>query len=83
MTILNTDHISPDVAEALQRALAGEEIVLSHQGKPYAKITKVVKVEEQVVPRKKRRAGTMKGLVKYMADDFNAPLDDFKDYMPE
>lgn len=32
-------------------------------------------------PTKKRRAGTMKGLVVYMADDFDAPLDDFKDYM--
>jgi hypothetical protein len=28
-----------------------------------------------------RQAGTMKGLVKYMAPDFDAPLDDFKDYM--
>ena len=32
---------------------------------------------------KKRKAGTMKGLVAYMADDFDAPLDDFKDYMFE
>lgn len=27
--------------------------------------------------------GCMSGLVEYMADDFNAPLEDFKDYMPE
>ncbi len=27
--------------------------------------------------------GSMPGLVKYMADDFNEPLDDFRDYMPE
>ena len=27
--------------------------------------------------------GSMPGLVKYMADDFNEPLDDFKDYMPD
>jgi hypothetical protein len=25
--------------------------------------------------------GSMKGLIKYMADDFDAPLEDFKDYM--
>jgi hypothetical protein len=25
--------------------------------------------------------GCMKGLILYMADDFNEPLDDFKDYM--
>jgi len=26
-------------------------------------------------------AGCMKGTVTWMSDDFNAPLDDFKDYM--
>ena len=29
-----------------------------------------------------RPIGLMKGLVTYMADDFDAPLDDFNDYMP-
>lgn len=28
-----------------------------------------------------RRAGTLKGTVKYMAPDFDAPLDEFKEYM--
>lgn len=28
-----------------------------------------------------RRPGTLKGTVKYMAPDFDAPLDDFKEYM--
>ena len=26
-------------------------------------------------------AGCMKGMVSWMSDDFNEPLDDFKDYM--
>ena len=30
----------------------------------------------------KRQFGSMKGLVVYMSPDFNAPLDEFKDYMP-
>lgn len=31
----------------------------------------------------KRKAGSGKYLISYIADDFNAPLDDmFKDYMP-
>jgi hypothetical protein len=29
----------------------------------------------------KRKFGSMKGLVVYMADDFDAPLEDFKEYM--
>ena len=32
-------------------------------------------------PVSKRQFGCMKGLVVLMADDFDAPLDDFKDYM--
>ncbi len=31
--------------------------------------------------RKNRQFGSMKGLVKHIADDFDAPLEDFKDYM--
>lgn len=38
-------------------------------------------VSETSEPAKERQFGTMKGLVIYMADDFDAPLDDFKDYM--
>ncbi len=30
----------------------------------------------------KRPSDSMKGLVVYMSEDFDAPLDDFKDYMP-
>lgn len=29
----------------------------------------------------KRQAGCMKGLVVYIAEDFDAPLEDFKEYM--
>jgi hypothetical protein len=28
-----------------------------------------------------RQSGTLRGTVRYMAPDFDAPLDDFKDYM--
>ena len=31
--------------------------------------------------RKAREFGSMKGLVKNIAEDFDAPLEDFKDYM--
>ena len=34
-------------------------------------------------PKRRQLVGSMKGLVIYMADDFNEPLEDFKEYMPE
>lgn len=42
----------------------------------------LIKVQKNEKPKKKKRKfGSMKGLVKHIADDFNAPLEDFKDYM--
>lgn len=40
-------------------------------------------LEEDTLPLKSgpRQFGTLKGLVTYIADDFDAPLDDFKAYM--
>ncbi len=42
-------------------------------------LIKVKKTEEP--ERKPRKFGSMKGLVVHIADDFDAPLEDFKDYM--
>ena len=43
---------------------------------------KLIKVEKLNKPQKKnRKFGSMKGLVIHIADDFDAPLEDFKDYM--
>ncbi len=42
----------------------------------------LIKFQEAEKPkRKERKFGSMKGLVKNIADDFDAPLEDFKDYM--
>jgi hypothetical protein len=42
----------------------------------------LIKVQKSKKSAKKnRKFGSMKGLVKSIADDFNAPLEDFKDYM--
>ena len=42
----------------------------------------LIKVQENEEPKRKpRKFGSMKGLVIHIADDFDAPLEDFKDYM--
>jgi hypothetical protein len=42
----------------------------------------LIRVEKNEKPKRKdRKFGSMKGLVKHIADDFDAPLEDFKDYM--
>jgi hypothetical protein len=42
----------------------------------------LIKVQKLEKPkRKERKFGSMKGLVVNIADDFDAPLEDFKEYM--
>lgn len=42
----------------------------------------LIKLEKVEKPKKKeRKFGSMKGLIINIADDFDAPLEDFKDYM--
>ncbi len=42
----------------------------------------LIKLNDEPKPKKKeRKFGSMKGLVVYIADDFNAPLEDFKEYV--
>jgi antitoxin (DNA-binding transcriptional repressor) of toxin-antitoxin stability system len=60
--------------ELLQRLNPGEEVTISDQGQPLAQLKKV---ERTSWPCK---AGTAAGKV-WMAPDFDAPLEDFKEYM--
>ena len=42
----------------------------------------LIKFQEVEKPKRKdRKFGSMKGLVKHIADDFDAPLEDFNDYL--
>lgn len=42
----------------------------------------LIKLQEAEKPKRKhRKFGSMKGLVKHISDDFDAPLEDFRDYM--
>ena len=58
-------------SELVQKAMLGEEVIVSKENKPVVKI----------VPIKppKRKPGTGKGI--WIAPDFDEPLDDFRDYM--
>lgn len=61
-------------SEILKRAEAGETVVVTRHGKP------VARVEAAQATPKLPRMGAFKGEI-WMSDDFDAPLEDFKDYM--
>ena len=60
----------------IQKALSGEEVVIV-KGKP---LIELVAALEDIKP-KKRRIGGAKGVIRFIPDDFNAPLNDFQDYI--
>ncbi|MEX0613002.1 MAG: type II toxin-antitoxin system prevent-host-death family antitoxin [Pirellulales bacterium] len=62
------------LAELVEAVGRGEEFVITLEGKPVAKVSAAGEA------RPARRFGSARGKVE-IADDFNAPLDDFADYM--
>ncbi|HKQ40179.1 MAG TPA: type II toxin-antitoxin system prevent-host-death family antitoxin [Verrucomicrobiae bacterium] len=62
-------------SELLAQVEKGHRFRITRHGKPIADLTPVP--EEN----KKRKAGFAPGLITYMAPDFDAPLEDFKEYM--
>jgi prevent-host-death family protein len=64
--------------ELIQLVSSGVEIVITENCQPVARLVAPVAPDSQPKPR---QVGTLKGTVLYMAPDFDAPLDDFKDYM--
>jgi antitoxin (DNA-binding transcriptional repressor) of toxin-antitoxin stability system len=72
--------VTIEEAQARLRALIeqmhpGEEIIITRDLKPIARL-----IAEQTPQLPARQLGTIKGSVLYMAPDFHAPLEEFKEY---
>ena len=59
--------------ELIDAALGGEEVIITENDLPVLKLVRVV------TPKKRRQAGSAKGLVT-LTKDFDAPLPDFEEY---
>lgn len=62
------------LADFIEIALGGEEIIITQDEKPVLQLMRVA------APKACRKAGSAKGLIT-MASDFDAPLEDFQAYM--
>jgi prevent-host-death family protein len=62
------------ISQLLQFALRGEEVIITRDNQPVLKLIQVAPIS------KRRQRGTARGQI-WMAPDFDAPLDDFKEYM--
>ena len=69
MYITNISEAKAQLSALIERALAGEEVIIGKAGKPVVKLVRYQLSEEQ------RRPGALKGLIK-IADDFDKLPDD-------
>lgn len=76
MSIITLEDAQARLPELIEQLHPGEEIVITRNQKPVARL-----VAEGKPPKQPRRLGTLKGAVLYVAPDFDAPLEDFKEYV--
>lgn len=62
------------LAELVQEAARGKEVILTEGGEPVARIIPITRAQGP------REFGSARGLI-HMAEDFDAPLQDFREYM--
>lgn len=75
MTSVPIQHAQTNLPDLVHQLAPGDEVIITENGRPVARI---------VPPRPSgaaRKLGGLKGTVLHMATDFDAPLDEFKDYM--
>lgn len=75
--VVNMHEAKTQLSALVQQALAGEEVIIAKRGQSLVKLVVVA----DAAPH--RRFGTANGLVQSMNADFDAPLEDFGDYMPD
>jgi prevent-host-death family protein len=73
-TIVNMHAAKTSLSKLVQRAAAGEQILIANHGKPVAMLSRIP-ADRQKIPW-----DIFKGKMQ-MTEDFDAPLDEFKEYL--
>ena len=75
MTQATIHQAKTHLSKLIRKALDGEEVIIANRDKP------LVRLEAVRQKKSKRKLGSGKGLVTYIAPDFDEPLEDFAEYM--
>jgi prevent-host-death family protein len=73
MKVVNIHEAKTHLSRLIQEAIDGEDIIIARGNQPVVRLVLVASA------RRERSPGWAAGQVK-LADDFDAPLDDFADY---
>ena len=75
MKTIDINQALPQIAELIEKAVGGEEIIITKNDRPMVKL-----VSLQTFPKRPPLFGSDRGLIS-LTDDFDEPLEEFKDYM--
>lgn len=75
MQSIDVNQAKQSLPSLIEQTMCGEEIIITQGGQPLVKLVALTKQS-----RKHRQFGSAKGLVR-MANDFDEPIKDFKEYM--
>ena len=77
-TTITVDEAQARLKELIHQMAPGEEVILTENQQPVAKL-----VSEQPPPQPKQRPGPGlgRGMILFIAPDFDAPLEEMKEYM--
>lgn len=79
---IDISELNMTVKDLLARLKRGQEIIITSSNQPVAKLTAVSEQTVEEVPAFKRRQSGLTTGAAWMSPDFNAPLDEFAEYMP-
>jgi prevent-host-death family protein len=74
MTEVTIHEAKTHLSRLIQDVLNGEEVIITRNHQPVAKLVPVAKA------KRGRQLGRLQGKIE-MTDDFDAPLEDFEEYM--
>lgn len=74
MTAIPLDEAQARLPELVHGLAPGEQVVITENNLPVARLIVAP------APLTRRKLGSMRGTVTYMSPDFDAPLEDFREY---
>lgn len=77
MTIVTIEEAQANLKELIHRMTPGDEVVITENEQVIAKLVS----EPPPKPRLRPGPGLGKGMITFIDEDFDAPLEDMKEYM--
>jgi prevent-host-death family protein len=77
MTAVSIQEAQSKLSDLIHRLAPGDEVIITENDQPVARLVPLKNQHS----RHRSRLGTLRGTVIEVASDFDAPLEDFKEYM--